>query len=723
MATRPAAAVAGCLLLPFALLHWIVPLWSSSTIGNDYVVHSIRQQMELMLSLETGSWPLFVPLPKGGMSASGFSLGQAFHPLTHVAVRLPGYWEGRALDWGTLLRLLSLGLAHAGLYAFLVRLGLGWRWSFGLGALTVYNLRMLDLFRYGASLESWTGYLLLCAALGVHAMEPTPVRGPLTIVVSTAWLVCSGHPQMAFYGLIGAGALTLLLPWFCAAVSPGHPFRPRDALRFWLQAGACGIAAILLSAAYVVPFVFEFMPENQPKYLYAWTDSFRDRAAGDLNNFFQPLRSDVHGAFGGSRLILVGALLPLLLVVGARIPAPVWVAWAGGLVVFLLTLGGLTPLHRWMVEGVPFASQMRVPGRLSMLLPVCVLLILAWLVRPGPEAREGAPRREAPRALLAGVAGVLIGVHFLLTEPRADLAAWAPLQFRHIPGWAEPASTLLGMTALAGLAVHGVRHGGRSLEAVVVSATLLETAIALRNGTWEAPRIPTPYLASMVEHKKVALAFDAIPVFERAPSSVLAEHERRGARHEPVLARVTGDYTLVRDREEAYALVASRPSSQPLVVEMDSANEPAAARADAAAPGSRVSLRHAAFNRLVFDVWSARPGFFCLAYPYNGHWRADVDGLPSPVYRANGAAHAVRVPAGSSTVEFRYRSPAASWGMAVSCLTGSALAVFFGFRSPRRRLRFAGVAAAVLIAAGGWAWRQSLYTGQGFGTHYVWSEG
>ena len=84
-------------------------------IGNDYTTFAIQQQMELMLALRTGSFPLFVPTLYGGLTASALTLGQLHHPIAHLAVRLPGYGQGRALDWNTVLRLVSLGIAHASL--------------------------------------------------------------------------------------------------------------------------------------------------------------------------------------------------------------------------------------------------------------------------------------------------------------------------------------------------------------------------------------------------------------------------------------------------------------------------------------------------------------------------------------------------------------------------------------------------------------------------------
>ena len=48
----------------------------------------------------------------GGQTSSALTLGQIYHPISHIAASLPGYWEGKALEWINLLRLLSLGVAQ-----------------------------------------------------------------------------------------------------------------------------------------------------------------------------------------------------------------------------------------------------------------------------------------------------------------------------------------------------------------------------------------------------------------------------------------------------------------------------------------------------------------------------------------------------------------------------------------------------------------------------------
>jgi hypothetical protein len=146
------------IVLPFLFFYWMIPFASNLTIGNDYQHYSIEWQMELLFSIKSGSFPLYVPGFAFGHSSSTLTLGQVFHPISHIASFLPGYWDGKALQWNTFLRLLHLGLTHLALFSFLRKIRLTILFSFLLSCITVYNLRMLDLFRFAASLETYTGF-------------------------------------------------------------------------------------------------------------------------------------------------------------------------------------------------------------------------------------------------------------------------------------------------------------------------------------------------------------------------------------------------------------------------------------------------------------------------------------------------------------------------------------------------------------------------------------
>lgn len=176
--------------------------------------------------------------------------------------------------------------------------------AFVLSVIAVYNLRMLDLFRYGASLESWTGFIFLFSTIGTHYLRPTSFKSQFLIICSTYWLVCSGHPQMMYYSLCGAALFVLVLPYFVATLPNVNQNEFPTMRRFWIQVAASVLAGILLASAYIAPFYFEFLADNAGRVGrdYNFAVSFVDTFLGTVNNFIQPLRSDVHGAFGGSSL-------------------------------------------------------------------------------------------------------------------------------------------------------------------------------------------------------------------------------------------------------------------------------------------------------------------------------------------------------------------------------------------------------------------------------------
>ena len=94
--------------------------------------------------------------------------------------------EGEGLVANTFFRLVALGVAHLILFILLGRLKLRPEIAFVISFITVYNLRMLDMFRYGASLENYLGYLFLCAAMAFYYLKPSRVVGPTAVIASAS---------------------------------------------------------------------------------------------------------------------------------------------------------------------------------------------------------------------------------------------------------------------------------------------------------------------------------------------------------------------------------------------------------------------------------------------------------------------------------------------------------------------------------------------------------
>ena len=714
------------LILPFALFYWIMPFVSSRVIGNDYPRYSIQDQMELMFALKTGTWALFVPGFAAGQSAAALTQGQIFHPQAHLAALLPGYWDGLALEWNTFLRLVSLGVAHVLLFAFMRQLRLGRLMGFLLSLIVVYNLRMLDMFRYGAALESYSGFLLLCVSIGWYCLAPTKCRGPLCIIGATCWLACSGHPQMMYYGLLGAALFALVAPYLITYLLDRDKWPLAGVLRFWGLVLIFCVAGLLLSSAYTVPFYFDFLVSSTGRVGegYTWASEYHDTLMGTVNSFFMPLRSAVSGVFGGSSLILVAALVPLLRLLGVKLPGVVWIIWLIVLITFLHMQGDRLPVHKLVWQYLPLASSFRIAGRISLFLPLFLALLMACVVHAGTVQIKfrGAERSLAANALLASAALLLMGIYLLL--PRSVTAATtesATTPMRDLAAWVEPTAFFLGMAALGLFAVQS--QSSRLMRAaglLACLATVAQLAVLLPHGTWIETKQDTPTFDQMRAQKRGGL--DYYHKWRRALYSEAIVTQMKWAHIEPFLATVYREHLVVDGNEDALRLINSGRQMNQVVIEQF-AGAPSSPGESTAYTGKhdRVTLTYSSFNRLRFAVDAIQPAFLVLGYPHSGNWRAIVDGRPADIYRANVTAHAVRIPEGTSVVEFYYWSNAAVWGMVISCTTLIVVGVIASAQALRRYPRIFAILVVLVFGVSIFMlWSYRLYDGENLDTQYTW---
>ena len=133
-------------------------------------------------------------------------------------------------------------------------------------------------------------------------------------------------------------------------------------------------------------------------------------------------------------------------------------------------------------------------------------------------------------------------------------------------------------------------------------------------------------------------------------------------------------------------------------------------------------MEYSSFNRLQFNVSSHAPGFFVLFFPHSPHWRAYVNLEKVPTFRANGIFQSVWVPEGKSSVEFRYRSSAAFWGIIVSLVTLFFVLIYFIGNLVSGPTRMFSIFLVFALGASVFLWWYlSLYSGDNLGTKYVWT--
>lgn len=725
------------ILLPFLLFYWMTPFLSNKILGSDSLRFSFSQQLELLFSLKTGSFPLYVPGFASGHSSTALTLGQIFHPISHSAMIMPGYWDGYAFEWNNFIKLISLAITQLVLFVFLRKIRLNSLFSFLLSFITVYNLRIIDLFRDGANLEAYTGYLILCATIGWFFISPTRWIGPLCIIGVTYLLICSGHPEEMYYGLVGVGLFTSVAPYYLSTMLPDKKIDLRIAFEFWRKIGFLICLGIMLSSVYILSFYFDYMSDNIQRVgtSYDMADIGLDTLASTINNFVRPLNSDVQGSFGGSFLITMAAIMPVLIFFRIKIPRSIWIIWGLMLFIFLHMQGNRTPIHRLVWQYFPLASSIRVAGRISIIMPFFMMILLAWIVKEDSTAISRLSLTLKPLTILSCIILLIIIIYYLLYAAgyyTLSLSTFEELfpptnigYFLNIPSiWIEFIVAIFGIASLIALSIYSVRiDSARVISIFLIIVTVIQLGIMLkyRGAHWIEDKHNSISFVEMRSQKELKLDYYFLHDASMQSSTVLTH--RTNSFIEPFIGKIYSHIIPVTSKDDAYdKMIQDRLPHQLFIEGYDAEKARMISEGARAMNKGSVDLGYSSFNRMRFQVKSQARAFFGFSYPYTGHWRAWVNNKEVYVYRANGAAHAVEIPEGESVIEFRYWSNAFFWGMLISCSTFAAIGLFVCFRGLNSLPRIIGIIIILGISAGGFMlWYNSLYSGDNLETEYSWT--
>ena len=206
-------------ILPFLMFYLTLPFITDIAPGNDFKYFMIRAQAEYMFAIKTGTFPLNVVCNDIQNNLPGGFSG-IYHPITWFSAILPGYDSGNIILWNILIRLLIISLTHFIIFKFLRSVKSPVTMAFFISTVTVYSPRALFPFYTGGGFEAWTGHLLLCAAIGFECIKPSKIKGPLSIMGSTCWLVNPGHPGEMYFGILASVIFCLIIPFFLAVTLP-----------------------------------------------------------------------------------------------------------------------------------------------------------------------------------------------------------------------------------------------------------------------------------------------------------------------------------------------------------------------------------------------------------------------------------------------------------------------------------------------------------------------
>lgn len=142
-------------------------------------------------------------------------------------------------------------------------------------------------------------------------------------------------------------------------------------------------------------------------------------------------------------------------------------------------------------------------------------------------------------------------------------------------------------------------------------------------------------------------------------------------------------YTVADDAATTHALLDPKfdPNSQLFV------HEQPGFPSDDGAPAGSVDLARDDLSEVDVHTQAGRPALLLLNDTYDEGWRAEIDGVPTQIMRANYAFRAVEVPVGEHTVRWRYTQRGYHLALFVSGTGTLALALLAAGSALRRRPR------------------------------------
>jgi len=723
------------MILPFIVMYWMVPVISELTIGNDYVKYPIEQQMDLAFSLEHDSFPLYAPGFAGGQSAAALTLGQIYHPISQLARHVPGYWDGHALTINTVLRLISLGICQLLVFYMLRKLGLNILSSFILSLIAVFNLRMLDHFRYGAALENHTAFLSLTSLIILQYLNPAKLLTGIGIILCAYLLVTGGHPQISYLGFLGAALITLVIPFFIPTLKASPKENWPYIFRYWAIIFALVSCGILLAAPYILGLYFDFILGNGARTSneYAWSLAYQDSWGGALRSLYAPLKSDANGAFGASSLLILFLSLPALLIYRIKIPFIIIVLGIISVIFILISVGDATQLHHLTWKYLPFSNNFRSPGRYSIVVIFPMLLILLWLFKLSSE-KSIQLTKNITAAPLTVVSLVALLIFVILNTAVDSLlpnsSNFTPQRINQFTNTIHKAHFYLGIAILLCCALWAElckkKHSLKIIFGSILVATIvIQIGLTLRYGTWVTEMKPQKTLAEMKSEKIEKFKLNGITGFGLSNQMVDEQLERSII--EPKMARIYRHVITTSQSDDMWNLLATNRSSTEAVIIADSSFNtkktinPSDNTNQNEEPYDSVKLTSATYNRLVFEVVANKQSLLSTNIPYRENWIATVDDNETDIFRANGNETALFIPAGKHNVSLSYKSYPILVGGIIASSTLFFILIFIAYKLENKPRIIALVTSLILPITSFYLWQNSFYNGSPIKTNYSWS--
>ncbi|MBK8714232.1 MAG: hypothetical protein IPN32_05780 [Deltaproteobacteria bacterium] len=678
---RRSFAIASACAVGFVLAH--PPMWWADAEGvRRYPSWDLMRVfwgdlVHMRRALAEGSLPWWCAWDRVGYPFVAEPQTGMFDVTTWCVVAV-GLLLGAMPAWLAVLKVvLHYAIAGSGMAALLRERRLpGWAIAFGTTAFVLAP--RLDKLKDQSALwpTAWAGWLLLAIDRVVAAPSR---RGGLWLGAAGAVVICAGYPPAVFRLVLVA------VPWLVVGVVTRlrDPTIDRRAyLRGLGLALAIAAAVTMVLSAGQIAATLSVLPDTTRAGLGAEDVVASRTIPAHAWGLFAPLDSATALLTYAGVATAAGVVTAVVLIRDAQ----ALVLAAVGALGFVLACGEHLPLLPALAQ-VPGFASFRIAGH-YLLLPSLEVSVLA---PRGLAALTTGGRRGAVAGVVVAVVGAAvflwrasspsIAMVLLAMLSLAAVAALGlvPPRLRSPLGWLvamslaldlfvagrpvadilapmpdpeRPAPMLAALDERGGTAIYrfadfgfgrnrvGPRFAARDLVGHRPALTDPRYLLVYR-AALDANQLLAPFNVAVVGRETQPTRNDALRRDLRPTGGVPLLYEVR----EPwPRAFLTTELHTAAGVREALTWLRAR-ASPAAVIEDDDAPELALPASSAAPLVAHVRLEHERTNALRFVVETEREAVMVIAEAWAPHWRASIDGVPTPVFRANLLQRALVVPA------------------------------------------------------------------------------
>lgn len=578
---------------------------------------------------------------------------------------------------------------------------------------------MLDLFRYGASLEAYTGFIMLVVSIEYLYHDVNSFFRKLLVIGSTYLIIVSGHPQMSFYALLGSGIFLFIIPLLYMPEKKDT----QDKLIF-IRNGCLLIATgILISSVFSLPFYFDYLQNNSTRAQMSYQDSlmFSGTPEGIYNNFIIPFRSNVHSAFGASSLFFIGTISIFL----GKYRLTHKAAFILFFVILSLTLimsGDYGILHNFLWNYMPLYSSFRIPGRISFILPFLIILAYVLYLRYTLKYSNRNSIMSTHIKLCALFVFLsLYSIFYLKIPPE-----YTPIHLRDITYFIELLFVAINASLIIfiGLFISSTRRSVKLLSAILsIFFVIFSSSLVLYYGTWMQPyeEAVSKNIKSFDEFEKKIKPLGNFGYGQESKNTKIQlnnfKFDKSHAIMVPKIIFVEDLTTVFRHLNDFmgddHAVIINKASkNREMTLCSNNCNY-------------SIERYCHTYNKHDYKISNNKPGLVKINFPFNSNWTATINDKYTPVLSANGFETAIIIPkSGGNILTLKYVSTSFLFGLFISLATLTIITILGINRlSIKNNYKILMIVSIVILSTYIFSSRENwLYGGDCLPQNYSWNK-